>query len=258
MGKAAGYEIVTEDLSVDDLVLRHRMAAFFRAEFDRRKEREEDVSRRVGRGQNWFFSTLKNDQWRVSTVQRVARAFGHELLFEVVFPARIKDRFPVESLWPESRAFAHHSDPHFRDDIRISDLLRLGARVREALGLSTAQLAQRLSVAGSKLTAWERADQTQVLLPLVQRYFRAMDAPLVIGLDVPAIDGEDDEPIFMPFPVTRTERPVAAAWLKRNELIVEDDGSGDILLWNALRPNERVRVPRSVWLTYPMAHAGGV
>lgn len=246
--KRTKFTINTDDLHVDDLIVRTRIKSFFRNEQKRRLEYDKDVAKRVDRGSNWLHSTWRNEHWLLETIQLVARAFDYTLGVEPMMDHGAWLNLDKEGMWRLSDLYANHPSAVQREEALRMDLCNLAGKIREARGIAPVDFAQKLGTDTSKLLDWEEGNRPHYTMTSVQRHFRMLGAPLrfyLTGDLVASVDGADAK-LGFEFPPCKEEGPVAAAWLMRNEVNIVETGD-EVMIFNSLRPDEVVRFPAAAW-----------
>lgn len=217
------------DLHPDDRLNRRRLQDWMREERDRQGLTDKTVSERVGHNSNWCHDVLKSDTWRVSTLQKMMRALGFRLMFNVDI-----DIVPVPSEAPSMMSvYENHPNPERREEALRIDLGSLAGRLREARGVEPAFLGRALGQNGSQVRTFEAGDKPGFLLLTAQRHFRALGGELKLLLV-----GEDGVPFEAP----------EGRWPKGSEMTVRvAEGEGRVLLWNANVPGNVVSFPEAAW-----------
>lgn len=220
-----------DDLHVDDYLNRMRLRDWFEEERDRQGIGNKELATRLNHNTGWAYGIITGGgMWRAASMQRMARALGYTLHFNVdtfgVTPA-LKDQPSLSDL------YAGNPDPEKREEAARMDLGNLGQRLREAKKISSAVLGRMLNQEGESVRAFESGDKPYYLIVTAQRFFRALGGELKFALE--AADG------------TTFEAPVGR-WPSNNgsevNIVEMEDRT---LVWNTKSPETVVSFPRSAW-----------
>lgn len=218
-----------DDLHLTDRLNRLRLRDWMRAQRDLQGLNDKQLADRVGHNSNWAHDVLSEDTWRVVTLQKMVRALGHRLVFNVDI-----DIIPVPLEVP-TMASVYGDNPSMdrREEADRIDLCGLGGRLREARGLEPALLGRSLGQNGNQVRTFESGDKPGYLLLTAQRYFRALGGELKMVLVGP--DG-------VPFEVPE------GRWPEASDMTVRvTEGDGRVLLWNTHTPGSVVSFPEAAW-----------
>lgn len=205
----------TEDLHVNDRLNRMRLLDWMVAERDRQGINDRILAGRVGHNSTWAHGILTSDQWRVATLQKMVRALGYRLTFNVAI-----DVAPALSTTP-TMADIYASSPlvERREEADRVDLCTLGGRLREALGWPPHALGNLIGQEGKQVITFESGDKSLYLLVSAQRYFRALGGELRMVI-VPETGDPFEAPVGRWVPVEDTAVRVSEV-------------DGRVFVWNA-------------------------
>lgn len=217
------------DLHLDDRLARLRMKDWLREERDRQGLHDKALSERAGHNSSWSLGLLKSDMWRAATLQKIVRALGYRLTFNVDI-----DIVPVPSEVPSMMSvYENHPNLERREEASRIDLCTLGARLREARGMDVTAVGRIVGQTGSQVRTFESGDKPFYMLVTAQRYFRAIGGELKLVLA-----GADGVPF---------EAPVGR-WPDSADATVRlAEGDGRVLVWNAHAPGNVVSFPETAW-----------
>lgn len=217
------------DLDLNDRLIRLRMRDWLREERDRQGLHDKSLSERVGHNSSWSLGLLKSDMWRAATLQKIVRALGYRLTFNVDI-----DIVPVPSGVPSMMSvYENHANPERREEAARIDLCTLGARLRQARGIDETVLGRRVGQTGTQVRTFESGDKPYYMLVTAQRYFRALGGELRL-----VIVGDDG----IPFEAPPGRWPDAA-----DTTVRVAEGDGRVLLWNTHTPGNVVSFPETAW-----------
>lgn len=217
------------DLHLNDRLNRMRLLDWMREEQKRQGVHDKALSERVGHNSSWSLGVLRSDTWRAATLQKIVRALGYRLTFNVDI-----DIVPVPATTPSmSSVYENHANPERREEAARIDLCTLGARLREARGLDSNEVGRIVNQTGAQVRTFESGDKPFYMLVTAQRYFRAIGGELKLGLV-----GDDGVPF---------EAPVGR-WPDTADTTVRiAEGDGRVLLWNAGSPGNVVSFTETAW-----------
>lgn len=207
------------DLHPEDYLNRLRLRDWLKAEMQRQGVGTRELAARVGHNSSWAHGVMQTVKWRGYNIQKMVRALGYRLIFEVDI-----DVEPAPTFLPSfSAMYANHPDLTQLDEAVRLDLGVLAGRLREALKLTPAAVGRRLRCEGGTVRAFEGGDRPQWLLVTAQRHIRALGGTLRLLILDPGT-GE----VF--------EAP-KDTWPSTGTTDVNVVQSGDrVLVWNAKTP----------------------
>lgn len=188
-----------------------------------------ELAARVGHTGTWVRSFYRGTNWTIPMVQKITRALGYEIRFEVHIGG-----LPVAFDWSLSTGYYAKAKAKRRDEATLLDLCTLGEQLRETRCLSTVTVARTLRTGTDMVEKLERGDVPNVMLIKMQRYFRALGAELIINIHRPG----EDEPID-----TKIQAPASATGTVVN--IVE--AADRTLVWHSNYPNTVISFPADEW-----------
>lgn len=204
-----------DDLHTDDRLNRLRVRDWMVAERDRQGINDRILAGRVGHNSTWARGVLTTDTWRVATLQKIMRALGYKVTFNVDI-----DIVPALSTEPTmAEVYASSANVERQEEAMRVDLCTLGARLRTARGWSAGAVGSLIGQDAGQVATFESGDKPFYLLVSAQRYFRALGGELKIVVVPPTGD---------PF-----EAPVGR-WLPSEQTtvrVVEADGR--VFVWNS-------------------------
>lgn len=220
-----------DDLHPDDLLNRLRLRDWMEAERDRQGIGNRELAARMGRNTGWAYGIINGGgMWRAASMQRIVRALGYTLHFNVAASNIIIPPRDTPSL---TDIYAGNSDPERREEAARMDLGDLGRRYREARKLSSSALGRLLNQEGESVRAFESGDKPYYLCVTAQRYFRALGGELRFSIE--AADGT--------FFLAPEGRWPSVDGSEVNIVEMEDR----TLVWNTKAPETVVSFPRSSW-----------
>ncbi len=178
---------IIEDLREQD----HQVRVNLRADLIARRHvvglSQRQVAERLGTTQPVFARFEKGLQWKLSTVQRWARAVEAESRFHVVgFPD------PWHVYHPGHEYACPDGPIEEVDRWRRSNIIADAIGVRWATGPSLARVADLIDCTYQSVSQWEDTAEDDTRMPVLQRYVRATailaripDAHLAVDLVVP-------------------------------------------------------------------------
>ena len=173
------------DLHIDDQLNRLRLRDWMKEEQQRQGLLDRELAARVGHHSSWAHGAMESTSWRVATLQKMVRALGFTLTFNVkidVKPEPIaKTPFNPDGL-SNVEKYASSTNPERHEEAARVDLCELGERLRVASNLTPAMLGHRLNQEGKSVTAFESGEKPYYLLVTAQRYFRALGGELKLVL----------------------------------------------------------------------------
>lgn len=217
------------DLHLDDRLNRLRLLDWMRDEQKRQGVHDKALSARVGHNSSWSLGVLRSDTWRAATLQKVVRALGYRLTFNVDI-----DIVPVPATTPSMMSvYENHPNPERREEAARIDLCTLGARLREARGMDLMDVGHIVNQTGNQVRTFESGDKPYYMLVTAQRYFRALGGELRMVLI-----GDDGVPF---------EAPVGRWPDVADTTVRVAEGDGRVLLWNAGSPGIVVSFTETAW-----------
>jgi hypothetical protein len=227
-----------DDLHVEDKLNRLRLRRFLQQRQANLSLSDRDLSHAAGHGKDWASNIWRRDSWRCATMQHIARLLGYELTFNVAIEADVAPPAGATNY----EIYQNNPDLSKRDEATRIDLALLGARCREAIGITPYQLGRRLNMDGSKVVTWESGDTPYYMLVTAQRYFRALGGTLIFVLV--AEDGTTVTP-----PATDADNLITAHWqpavsLEQVNIVESDDRT---LVWNSAQPSNVVSFTAQAW-----------
>lgn len=231
-----------DDLHLADKMNREWLRTWMAAEQKRQALPDKMISERVGHQGSWASGLTSGTMWRASSVQKFIRGVGRELVFKVDIGWEPQ---PLpEGTVTLSEVYQNHPDMEQREEAARRDLCQLGARLREAAGLTTIELGKKLNIDPSSVRAFESGDKPFYLLVTAQRYFRGLGGELNFVIKDPT-----GQAISY---VSPGDKAVAAA-LK--EVNVSTTG-GRVMIWNKENPSVAVSFSAEGWKTWLKANVG--
>lgn len=228
-----------DDIDVSDRINRIRLRRLLQQVQDVKGYSDDQLSTLAGYKEKWLSSLWARKSWRLATVQHVARTLGYRLVFNVAID--LSDvGLTVEDLAVEDLQ-SLYTDPAKQDEAARIELTALGARIREAVGLTPPQLGKRLNMEGHKISIFESGEKPYYLLVTAQRYFRALGGELQFSL----VDDEGN--VLRPTADEDSEAIVAKTWKGTGEQVRVNIFAGHVFLWNSLTPSNVVSFPVPVW-----------
>lgn len=227
------------DLHLNDRLNRLRLRDWMREEQKRQGVHDKALSERVGHNSSWSLGILRSDTWRAATLQKIVRALGYRLTFNVDI-----DIVPVPATSPSMMSvYANHANPERREEADRIDLCTLGARLREARGMDATEVGRIVNQTGSQVRSFESGDKPYYMLVTAQRYFRAIggELKLVLAAQLGSDGGYD-----VPFEAPEGRWPDTA-----DTTVRVAEGDGRVLMWNAHTPGNVVSFPETafrMWL----------
>lgn len=219
-----------DDLHPDDYLNRQRLRDWMEEERDRQGVTNRELSARLGHNAGWAYGIIRGDgMWRVASMQRLVRALGYTLHFNVTASNIIIP--PREDL--SVSEICAGLDAEKREEAARMDLGDLGRRYREARKISSAVLGRMLNQEGESVRAFESGDKPYYLCVTAQRFFRALGGELKFTIE--AADG------------TLFEAP-EGRWLSTDgsevNIVEMEDRT---LVWNTKSPETVVSFPSHAW-----------
>lgn len=221
-----------DDLHIDDRLNRLRLRDWMAAEQERQNIGHRELAARMGHQTGWAYGIITGGgMWRAASIQRIVRALGFALHFNV-------DTKGVQ--------VAPRTDPSIseicaglgvdkREEAARMDLGDLGRRYREACRLTPAMLGRRLNQEGESVRTFESGDKPYYLVVTAQRYFRALGGELKFSIE--RLDGSGE---CFEAPDGRWSR---ADGSEVNIVELEDR----TLVWNTKSPETVVSFPQEAW-----------
>lgn len=233
--KTAKIDRNLKDLHVNDYLNRLRLRDWLEQERDRQGYNNRELAALVGHQTGWAYGLINGGgQWRVASLQKIIRALGYTLWFNVEASNIV---IPPPDGPKLSEIYANHPDMDQREEAARRDLSDLGRRYREALGLQSATLGKRLNQEGESVRTFESGDKPYYLLVTAQRYFRALGGELKLMLEKKEESGQ--QRIF--------EAP-EGRWPSTTDNIINVVEAADrTMIWNSEKPELVVSFPADAW-----------
>lgn len=228
------------DLHIEDQLNRLRIQDWMIEEQKRQGILDRELAERVGHHSSWSSGIMKTSGWRVATLQKMIRALGYELTFNVKIDV---DPVPIapSPMNPEAITYAekYANSPSVsnREEALRVDLCVLGERLRIASRLTPAMLGHRLNQEGKSVTAFESGEKPYYLLVTAQRYFRALGGELKLVIIKKEENGQ--QRIF--------EAP-DGRWPSDVQNIVNVVEAKDrTMVWSSSNPDNVISFPAAAW-----------
>lgn len=224
-----------DDIDVRDRINRIRLRRLLQHVQDMKGYSDEEVSTMAGYGEKWLSSLWARKSWRLASVQHVARTLGYRLGFHVDIELPVGADLTVDDIQ------SLYVEPADIDSAARIELSALGARVREALGVTPVELGKRLHMEGNKIVTWESGEKPYYLLVTAQRYFRALGGELQFHL----VDNDGNK--LHPEADEESETIINNTWKGTGEEVRLNAFAGHVFLWNSITPSNVVSFPVHVW-----------
>jgi transcriptional regulator with XRE-family HTH domain len=230
-----------DDLHPEDNLNRLRLRDWMLEEQKRQNLNDKEIAARVGHHSSWTHKVLSTTTWRVATVQKMLRALGYTLTFNLKIDNIV---VPPSATVPLTEIYANNPDVEQREEAARRDLCDYGRRYREALGLNHQQLGKRLRCEGATVLTWETGDQPFYLLVTAQRFFRALGGEL--KLVITKMEDNGTQRIF--------EAPEGRWPSTIDDLINIVQLPDRTLIWNSNKAETVVSFPADAWKAWLKAN----
>ena len=236
-----------DDLHVDDQLNRLRLQDWMREEQERQGILDRELAARVGHHSSWAHGTISTSTWRAATLQKMIRALGYRLTFNVkidVKPEPIeKTPYNPEGL-SNAEKYANSPKIDNREEADRVDLCDLGRRLREASKLTPAMLGHRLRQESKSVTAFESGEKPYYLLVTAQRYFRALGGELKLVIVKQEDNGQ--QRVF--------EAPEGRWPSVMGDVVNVAELPDRTMIWNSNSPHIVVSFPAAAWKAWLKAN----
>lgn len=228
------------DLHPEDQLNRLRLRDWMIEEQKRQGVSDKELSARVGHLSSWAHCVMKSSMWRAATLQKMVRALGYRLTFNVKVDGVAVPAAEITL----ADAYANNPNIDRYEEAVRRDLCDLGRRYREASKVTALDLGRRLNSEAKTVLAFESGDSPFYLLVTAQRFFRALGGELV-----PVMVKEEESGQQRVFPAPEGRWPSAISGLVN---VIELPTQ--TMIWNTNAPEIVVAFPAAAWKAWLKAN----